>query len=531
MRLQEQLRRYVAAGFAGLWVRSFEQEDAMREVLALCRDRGWDMIGWDSDSGLAPFTESPGLTIPKEKASIGVNLTAVKDYARLRATRQPEVSQEATDTPAADTAPVSPKPLLFVVRNLQMFLGNPVLQQALQNTIESSSDIRLFIVALSNSVTDIPIDLVKHFVTLDHELPGPDELYALAGDVVDEGELPARDDPQTVLLLDAAAGLTRTEALGAFAMSLAQNNALKPDTLWELKSQALRQTGTLEMLKPDSGFDGLGGLDALKQFCLRAFDPAKRNPKARPRGIVLLGPPGTGKSAFCKALGKEIGRPTLSLDVGALMGSLVGKTEERTRQALKTVDAMAPCVLYVDEIEKALSGSSGANDSGVSSRLMGSILTWLNDHTSDVFFVASANDVSKLPPEFTRAERFDGIFFMDLPSASQRGRIWDIYISHYELDLQPEEVQLPDDTNWTGAEIKACCRLSAMFGVSLQEAATSVVPIARTAKEKIRELRSWAHDRCLSADKSGVFNAGEAEKIEPMQRKVPRRSVTRPDMN
>ena len=117
--------------------------------------------------------------------------------------------------------------------------------------------------------------------------------------------------------------------------------------------------------------------------------------------------PGTGKSAFCKALGNEVGRPTLVLDIGASMGSLVGMTEERTRQALRIADAMAPCIVFVDEIEKGLSGvqASGQTDSGVSARMFGTLLSWLNDHESDVFFVCTANDVSKLPPEFTRAER------------------------------------------------------------------------------------------------------------------------------
>ena len=145
---------------------------------------------------------------------------------------------------------------------------------------------------------------------------------------------------------------------------------------------------------------------------------------------------GSGKSAFCKALGNETGRPTLVLDVGSLMGSLVGQTEERTRQALRIVDCMQPAVLMIDEVEKALSGvaGSGQSDSGVSARLFGSLLSWLNDHNSDVFVVCTANDVTKLPPEFSRAERFDGIFFLDLPDRAQKDAIWRQYIEVYALD-------------------------------------------------------------------------------------------------
>ncbi len=139
------------------------------------------------------------------------------------------------------------------------------------------------------------------------------------------------------------------------------------------------------------------------------------NLRTHPRGVLLLSPPGCGKSQFCKALGREVNRPVLILDVGSLMGSLVGQSEERTRQALRIIDAMAPCVLMIDEVEKAFSGVNGSGDSGVSSRMFGTFLSWLNDHTSDVFVVCTSNDMSKLPPEFGRSERFDGIFFLDLP--------------------------------------------------------------------------------------------------------------------
>ena len=220
---------------------------------------------------------------------------------------------------------------------------------------------------------------------------------------------------------------------------------------------------------------------------------------------MLLSPPGCGKSAYAKALGNETGRPTLILDVGALMGSLVGQTEERTRQALKIADAMAPCVVMIDEVEKALSGvaSSGQTDSGVSARLFGTFLSWLNDHESDVFVICTCNDISKLPPEFARAERFDGVFFVDLPSAEQRQVIWDIYLSMFELD---REQTRPQDDNWTGAEIRACCRLAALLDVPLMAAAQNVVPVAVTAAESVERLRSWANGRCLSADQPGIYS-------------------------
>jgi SpoVK/Ycf46/Vps4 family AAA+-type ATPase len=165
--------------------------------------------------------------------------------------------------------------------------------------------------------------------------------------------------------------------------------------------------------------------------------------------VLLLGVPGTGKSALAKGLGNETSRPTLVLDIGALMGSLVGQSEQNTRQALKIIDAMAPCVVFLDEVEKALSGvvSGSAGDSGVSTRLFGTLLSWLNDRQSDVFVVATCNDISRLPPEFSRAERFDAIFFLDLPSVLQRQAIWRLYLQEFGLD--PND-PLPPDDGFTG---------------------------------------------------------------------------------
>ena len=183
---------------------------------------------------------------------------------------------------------------------------------------------------------------------------------------------------------------------------------------------------------------------------------------------------------------------------------------------------MAPCVLlFAHEIEKALAWatSSGQTDSGVTARVFGSLLTWLNDHESDVFFIATANDGSKLPPEFARAERFDGVFFLDLPGREQKDAIWAIYLVEYHLDdSQPK----PDDTNWTGAEIKSCCRLASLLDVPLVQAAQNVVPVAVTAGDKIEALRNWASGRCLSADRAGIYSREQQASAVSRTRRVMR---------
>jgi SpoVK/Ycf46/Vps4 family AAA+-type ATPase len=292
--------------------------------------------------------------------------------------------------------------------------------------------------------------------------------------------------------------------------------------VWQLKEGMLKKSGLLQLHRSEEGFESLGGLTALKAFCRRSLLRAGgANHTVQPRGVLLLGVPGTGKSAFAKALGRETGRPTLILDVGALMGSLVGQSEQNIRQALKIADAMAPCLLFCDEVEKALSGvaGSGQTDSGVSARLFGSLLTWMNDHTSDVYLVATCNDISKLPPEFSRAERFDAVVFLDLPGREEKDAIWQLYLQKYDLD---REQSLPKDDNWTGAEVKACCRLAALLDLPLTQAAQNVVPVAVTAAETVDQLRSWASGRCLSASQAGVYRRDGQSSASRSRRRVRR---------
>jgi SpoVK/Ycf46/Vps4 family AAA+-type ATPase len=322
-------------------------------------------------------------------------------------------------------------------------------------------------------------------------------------------------------VLDAASGLTRYEAEGAFSLSLVRHGRIEPSSIWELKSQTLTKSGLLSLHRGKESFSDLGGLESLKAFCLRAMRPHNGSTCVlKPKGVLLLGVPGTGKSAFCKALGNETGRPTLTLDVGALMGSLVGQTEERTRRALRIVDAMQPAVLFVDEVEKALSGvaGSGQSDSGVAARMFGSLLSWLNDHESNVFVVCTANDVTKLPPEFCRAERFDGLFFLDLPDEQQKQTIWRMYLDRFGIEA---DQRFPEDQHWTGAEIRACCRLAALLDVPLVQAAQNIVPVAVTAAESVERLRNWASSRCLSADKMGIYTCASPPKGKS-RREIPR---------
>ena len=367
----------------------------------------------------------------------------------------------------------------------------------------------------------IPTELEKLLVVVEHDLPDRTQLESIAqGIATQDGEIPVGEELGTVL--DAAAGLTRFEAEGAFALSLVRHGHLAADSIWELKSQTLTKSGLLQLHRGSERFDTLGGLSGMKAFCLRSMHrQGHANPLKRPKGVLLLSPPGCGKSQFCKCLGTECGRPTLILDIGSLMGSLVGSTEANIRQALKIADAMSPCVVMVDEVEKALAGvaSSGSTDSGVTARLFGTFLTWLNDRTSDCYVVCTCNDISKLPPEFSRSERFDGIWFLDLPGREQKDAIWDIYLRLFELD--PDQTR-PKDDQWTGAEIRACCRLAAVLDIPLSAAALNVVPVAVTAAESVERLRQWASGRCLDAEAGGIYRANGASTFAKPGRKVRR---------
>jgi hypothetical protein len=497
MPLTRQLSEYISACFTGLWIQSHEHEDAISEIAQMCRDESWRLAVWDIASGLqVPGQDEAEVTSSDPLAAISaINALASPDGSAI-----------------------------LILQNFHKFLGSPEIIQTLAQQIIKGKQNRTFIMVLSPVVT-IPIELEKHFVVVEHDLPVRQQLEEIAHGIATEGgELPEDDELNGVL--DAAVGLTRFEAEGAFSLSLVRDGRIQPEAIWSIKSQQLKKSGLVTLHQGSESFDQLGGLNALKSFCTRAMRrQGESNSLKRPRGVLLLGVPGTGKSAFAKALGNETGRPTLTLDVGSLMGSLVGQTESNIRQALKIADAMAPCVLFADELEKALAGvsSSGQTDSGVSARLFGTFLTWLNDHESDVFVIATCNDITKLPPEFARAERFDGVFFLDLPGAVQKGKIWDICLPLFELDTdQPK----PTTQDWTGAEVRSCCRLASLLDVSLMNAAKNVVPVAVTAAESVKRLREWAGGRCLDADRPGIYEAGR----QPDKRR--RRSIPRdPSLN
>ena len=496
MTLRAQLAEYISACFTGLWVRSYEHPDALAEIASMCHQENWRLAVWDILAGLQIPGQGNGQAVD---AGSSDPLAAIRSLGALA---------------TADSSAI------LVLANFHRFLSSPEVIQALAQQIAAGKQSRTFVVILS-PIVQIPTELEKLFVVVEHELPGREQLEEIArGIATEEGELPEGDTLGRVL--DAAAGLTRYEAEGAIALSLVREGHLAASSIWELKSQTLKKSGLLQLYQGGERFETLGGLQAVKAFCLRSMRrQGHANPLKRPKGCLLLSPPGCGKSQFAKCLGSEVGRPTLILDIGALMGSLVGSTEANIRQALQIVDAMAPCVVMVDEVEKALAGvaNSGSTDSGVTARLFGTFLTWLNDRTSDSYVVCTCNDISKLPPEFSRSERFDGLWFLDLPGREQKDAIWEIYLKAFELD--PDQAR-PKDDQWTGAEVRSCCRLAALLDVPLVAAAQNVVPVAVTASESVERLRVWASGRCLDAEAGGIYQAKDTGTLARPGRRVRR---------
>jgi hypothetical protein len=495
--LKKEIEELICAGFSGIWVESVECDDAVSAIKKLAEDRKWGCDVWDIDRQLySGFKPAPG------------------PMQALRILDEPKTAETQ----------------ILILKNFYRFLGNPEVLQALANRVVQGKGSGQYVIIVAPVVALQP-EVEKLFTVVHHELPDETQLRTICNDLFGEGtsfEKPT--DEQVTTVVEAARGLTRQEAENAYALSLVRHNKLEAETIWGIKAQTLEKTGTLTLYRGDATFSALGGLENIKQFCLRAMRrQGEKNVDKRPKGVLLLSPPGCGKSQFAKALGNEVGRPTVMLDFGSLMGKFVGESEGNMRRALKQIDAMAPCVLFVDEIEKGLSGvqSSGQTDSGVSARLFGTLLTWLNDHTSDVFFIGTCNDASQLPAPFARAERFDGVFFVDLPGDAQRQQIWNMYMEHFNIDkAQPR----PDDTNWTGAEIKSCCRLASLLDVPLTEAAQNVVPVAVTSAEQIEKLRQWAEGRCLSADNPGLYSrVGRPRPTLPAPK--PRKIVNTPSTN
>jgi SpoVK/Ycf46/Vps4 family AAA+-type ATPase len=352
-------------------------------------------------------------------------------------------------------------------------------------------------VILAPDAEKLPPELARHIVTWDFPLPDKAALTETLKQIAGDADIKVNGNLDS--LTTAALGLSAAEAEDAFALSVVERRDLAPDVIAREKAGALLRQAKITLEQYPERFTDLGGLDNLKKFTLATA--------ASPRslGTFLLGVPGAGKSTFARCLGNELGIPTLSLDFGRMMGSLVGQSEAAIRDALKAVDAMGRVILFIDELDKGLAGagSSGDLDSGTKAGVAGTFLKWLSDREpGQAYVIATANKVNNIPPEYLRSERWDGLFYIDLPNRQEKDAIWKIWTAKYKVGPAPHYAGTPrpvDDTDWTGAEIKACCRIAAMMDSGLNEAAAYVVPVAKSMAEAINTMREWAKGRCLPA--------------------------------
>lgn len=424
-----------------------------------------------------------------------------------------------------------PEKSIVVLRLFHHYLEDHNVQAKLIDLIPDFKVKAKMLIVLT-PVQKIPPELEKEFTLVESTLPSKETLNDVLQGIVTGSSMPDEKKPSesmTKELLDAATGLTTSEAENVFALSFVRPARLKNGTVWdprvvlEEKCAALKKTGLLEYVSTEGvGMQSVGGMKALKKWVSRrkrAFtEEAKVFGLPPPKGILMVGPPGSGKSLGAKAVSTELSLPLIRCDFGKLMGSLVGQSEANMRKAIEMAEAMSPCVFWIDEIEKALAGSSGGSmDSGVGARLLGYLLTWMQEKTSPVFVYATANDVSHLPPELLRKGRFDEMWSVLLPNEEERREILDIHLrkrGRQALMTDKRSIVLLDtfirDTaGFSGAEIEAVV-VEAMFEAfdegedvsfrNLQNGASHMLPLFKTMSEKIIALERWCKTRTRPAN-------------------------------
>lgn len=376
----------------------------------------------------------------------------------------------------------------------------------------------------------LPVDLQKDITVLDFDLPTFAEIKGLLDEMVAANgqsgriviALQAADADR---LAGAALGLTLQEAENAFARAMVQDGRLDVhdvDVILEEKRQIIKKTEVLEFITSDARIEEVGGLENLKRW-LKKRDKSWLNAAQiyrlpAPKGVLITGVPGCGKSLVAKAVSSAWQLPLLRLDMGRIFSGLVGSSEENMRKAIKTAEAIAPCILWIDEIEKGFSGIGHNLDSGTASRIFGTFLTWMQEKTQPVFVIATSNNIQALPPELLRKGRFDEIFFVDLPTLSERREIWRLHLAKRLVDRKVTKGFELTDTGidhlarltegYVGAEIEQMV-IAALFDAffedrslrrsDLDRAIRNTVPLSVTQAEQIQAIREWANVRAVAA--------------------------------
>ena len=464
------IKNYLKAGYPALCV--LTQEPHRAEQLLMCDH--WQFVTWDCIQG-------------------------------IRKAGSTQVIDEIKDPVEAINWLSMYKDTVLIANNLHLFLDIPEVIQAIQTGLLRWKGIGCALIMISPVIQMRP-EFEKYFTIIDLPLPDDEALIALQTELcrsvnVNINKRAAR----------AARGLTEFEAETAFALSLIKKGYCSTKIISEAKSQMIRKSGLMEFWEP-ADIKDVGGLDNLKAFITKrmsAYEPGNEH-LPRLKGILLAGIPGTGKSLSCKATANILGWPLIRLDIGSLKGSLVGESERRIREATQVIDAFGEVIVWIDEVEKAFAGtrSSGELDAGTTANMFGHFLTWIQENDTSAIVMATANDISKLPPEFVRAGRFDATFFVDLPTTVERVEIIKIMNRKYGSNISTTYAQKLN--GFTGAEIEQLAKDSLYDGA--ESALEAIVPLSRTMRDDIQSLRDWAKNRARLA------NTPEEEPSE--QRKI-----------
>jgi len=419
---------------------------------------------------------------------------------------------------------------ILILEDFHPDFDDPRIIQRLK--IICQSDVEDKSLILLQPISKLPCELEKdvHVETLD--LPDIKDMRVIYESVCKKyGITP---DENNTELLEAALGLTIMEAERAFSLAAVVAGKLTSEEVRIIiseKENIIKKSGHLEYYHPDETMDDIGGLENLKDWLTkrgRGFSKyAKEYGLDTPKGVLMLGIPGTGKSLAAKAVGNAWNFPLLKLDMGKVFGGIVGESERNIRDALKIAEAISPSILWVDEIEKGMSGlsSSGSTDGGTTSRVLGTFLTWMQEKKKPVFVVATANNISQLPPELLRKGRMDEIFFVDLPGLKARKEIFSIHLRKKKRNIGDFDIDLLRKTSkgFSGAEIEEALK-EAMFQAydrgeevttaDIKDSLEKTFPLSKTMHEVIGNMREWAKSRAVFASSEPAENFSDSETIK-----------------
>jgi ATP-dependent 26S proteasome regulatory subunit len=499
MAFEHELDVYLRARFTLIILVTTEEERALQIIRSVCERTKRPCMSWDVVEGFQIIYDGATLSLANARDA----LTALE-----------QVDKSDSDA-------------LFVFKDFHDCWGNPQLKRKLRSVAQRLKMTRKSIL-ITCPLRSVPTELKDEIAIV--ELPAP-TLSDLAEVLDSLTEIPGIKVRLTTLgrekLLQAALGLTTAQAQRVFAKAIVSNGMLDDRSITvvtEEKKQVIKESDALEFFSVTENLNEIGGLDVLKNWLRlreRAFTQEARDYcLPSPKGIALIGIPGTGKSLTAKMIGGLWRLPLLRLDIGSLFGSLVGESEERTRKTLRLAETIAPCIVWIDEMEKAL--AHGGLDSGTSTRVFGTILTWMQEKTAPCFVVATANDISALPPELLRKGRFDEIFFLDLPTKEEREQILGIHIN--KRKRLPKDFDLgrlsTESEGYVGAEIEQAI-IDAMY-LAFNEAREFItedisislgrqVPLSRSQSEIIEGLRNWLREgRAQSASFQEIKEAEKA---------------------